>query len=404
MMMVGKRDRHGIAACVVRWVSLGVLCLFALPAVHAQLPDSLSSRARISVLTVNPGQAVHSLWGHSALRVMDPDGGFDAVFNWGTFDPTRPWFIPRFAYGDMQYTLSVESMSRFMEGARYEERGVIEQELRLDQDQKQAVWGLLRDNMKPENRTYAYDFVRDNCSTRILDLLLAIDAIRLSSTDSATTYRGMVNAYLHQTAWLDLGINLVFGAPMDKRVISEDQAFLPLALMTLFDEAVSPEGESLIQEKRTLLDLPWEPAVPTFTRVEWLFWAIGILIVVHTFRARGGPSSVDRLLLGVVGTLGLFLLLMWLGTKHQATAWNADLLWALPTHVLVAVAWKRLPWLPTYLRGSAVIMGLALIIQVALQIIPTAVVPLAAACAVRFWMSGSPRSEHPSPFTNDTPQ
>jgi hypothetical protein len=404
MMMVGKRDGHGIAACVVRWASLGVLCLLAVLPVRAQLPDSLSSRARISVLTVNPGQAVHSIWGHSALRVMDPDGGFDAVFNWGTFDPTRPWFIPRFAYGDMQYTLSVESMQRFMEGARYEERGVIEQELRLDQNQRQAVWELLTDNMKPENRTYAYNFVRDNCSTRILDLLLAIDAIRLSSTDSATTYRGMVNAYLHQTAWLDLGINLVFGAPMDKRVISEDQAFLPLALKALFDEAISPKGEPLIRETRTLLDLPWEPTVPAFTRVEWLFWAIGILIVVHTFRARGGPSSVDRLLLGVMGSLGLFLLLMWLGTKHHATAWNADLLWALPTHVLVAVGWKRLPWLRTYLRVSAVVMGLALIMHVALQLMPTAVVPLVAACAVRFWISGSPGSEHPSPSTNDTQQ
>jgi len=398
--MVGKQERSDVRAPLLRWVWLGVLCLFLLPRAHAQLPDSLSPRTRISVLTVNPGTAVHSLWGHTALRVMDPDTGIDAVFNWGTFDPSRPWFIPRFAYGDMQYTLSVEPLSRFVMGAQAEERGIVEQELRLDQNKKQAIWELLLENMQPENRAYAYDFVRDNCSTRILDLLLAVDAVQRIPAGDEITYRSMVGTYLHGEAWLGLGIDLVFGSPMDRIVSAKDRAFLPLALEDLLDEATTPEGESLIRQTRTLLDLAWEPVEPAFTRSEWLFWAISILIVLHTLRVGGGPSALDRFLLGALGSAGLFLLLMWVGTQHWVTAWNADLLWAVPTHLIAALWWERLPGLQMYLRASAIVAGVALLLQLAFfDAMPSAVIPLVAAIALRFWMSSSQQWNvvHPEP-------
>jgi len=399
-MMEWKRASGGVKASLLRWAMLGVLCLLALPAAHAQLPDSLSSRARISVLTVNPGEAVYSLWGHSALRVMDPDAGFDAVFNWGTFDPARPWFIPRFAYGDMQYELSVEAMSRFFQSARAQERGVVEQDLRLDANRKQAIWELLLDNMQPENRAYAYDFVRDNCSTRILDLLTAVDAVQLAPSDSVRTYRGMVDAYVHQEAWLDLGIDLAFGRPMDRDVTPTDVAFLPLALENLLDEASTTEGASLVAGKRTLLDLPWQAAEPSFTRVELLFWAIGVLILVYTLRFRGGPTSLDRVLLAVLGSMGIFLLLMWVATLHWVTAWNVDLLWALPSHLVVAIVWKRWNRLESYLRISGLVMLAALILQLAgfQPMHPAMIVPVLA-IGLRFVMLGrrEPAAQTPTP-------
>lgn len=367
----------------------------------AQFADSLSAAARVSVLTVNPGEAVYSLWGHSALRVSDPVQGFDAVFNWGTFDVERPYFIPRFAYGDMEYELTLQPMTRFVRGYTLEERGIIEQDIVLDDDARQQLWDLLLENLEPENRAYAYDFVLDNCSTRILDLLMAVDAIDLPgpSSDEEPTYRQMVDGYVHQAAWLDLGIDLAFGKAMDREVTPEDKAFLPLDLMRLLDDAESTGSGPLVTDKRVLLDIPWQPAPPRFDRVQWLFWVISILILVFTARSvrtkkLSGPQPIDRAFLTVLGLIGVFLLLMWLATLHWVTGWNADLLWALPTHLVAAIWWKRASWLRTYLRASSIIMGLTLIAQLLLlQSMPPAMTPLVAVLAWRFWVISTPSKE-----------
>lgn len=397
-----------IRARLLRCAWLTVLCtVVILPGsaqeATAQLPDSLSGGARVSVLTVNPGDAIYSYWGHSALRVTDPVHGFDAVFNWGTFDPARPWFVPRFAYGDMQYELSVDPMTRFFRGANAEQRGVIEQQLNLDADRKQALWSLLLENMHPDNKAYAYDFVRDNCSTRILDLLAEVDGVVLADPSAdPPTYRQMVDEFVHQEAWLDLGIDLAFGSPMDKDVQAEDRAFLPLHLLALLDGASTPEGQPLVSETRTLLDIPWQAAERDFDRVQWLFWVLFLLIIVFTGRSMRtgtftGPEPLDRFLLGLLGFIGLFLLLMWTATLHWVTGWNADILWALPTHFVVAIWWKRAPWFATYLRISALVMGTAVLLQLTLiQPIPPAMTPLAAAAAIRFWVVGQRMSAKPA--------
>lgn len=373
-------------------VALAVLLFFVTLPVRAQMPDSLSSRAQVSVLTVGPGNAVYSLWGHSALRVQDPVGGFDAVFNWGTFDPERPWFIPRFAYGDMQYELSVEPMTRFLRGAMLQERGVREQVLSMDPVAAQALWDLLRTNMEPANRAYAYDFVRDNCSTRILTLLAKAGAVVLPSERADVSYRQQVDRFVHQEAWLDLGIDLVFGARMDHRVEASDRAFLPLELEQILDGAASPAGTALVVNTRELLEDNWTPTDPAGDRVDLLLGAVALLILVFTLRTwregtpeGHGPGPLDRTLLFFFGFLGVFMLFMWLATLHWVTAWNLNLLWALPTHFVAAIVWKRWKGLNRYLRVSAWIMLCSLVMHfLHFQSIPMPVLFLTTATAVRF--------------------
>lgn len=382
-----------------------LLFLAALPA-RAQMPDSLSAQARVSVLTVDPGTAVYSLWGHSALRVQDPVGGFDAVFNWGTFDPERPWFIPRFAYGDMQYELSVEPMTRFLRGAMLQERGVREQVLSLEPVAAQVLWDLLRVNMEPANRAYAYDFVRDNCSTRILLLLAEAGALELPGEPADSTYRQQVDRFVHQEPWLDLGIDLAFGALMDRPVSAADRAFLPLELERILDASPSGAGTPVVLETRELLSSTWSPTEPEADRVDLLFGAVALLILVFTLRTwrtgtpeGHGPGPLDRALLFFLGFVGVFLLLMWVATLHWVTAWNLNLIWALPTHLVAAILWKRWKGLNRYLRISSGFMLTGLAVQlIGLQPVPVSMAMLAAAVAVRFLLvsRAAPISVSPS--------
>ncbi|MDA0379570.1 MAG: hypothetical protein O2899_08765, partial [Bacteroidetes bacterium] len=81
----------------------------------------------------------------------------------------------------------------------------------------------------------------------------------------------------------------------------------------------------------------------------------------------------------------LFLLLMWVATLHWVTAWNLNLLWALPTHLVAAIVWTRWKGLSRYLRISAWVMLVGLAVQLSgVQPVPTAMALLAGATALRF--------------------
>ncbi len=74
----------------------------------------LSDSAVVSVLTVLPGDRLYSLFGHTIIRVRDPVSGLDCGFNFGTFDFPQTLFggaefIARFAYGQLDYALSVSA-------------------------------------------------------------------------------------------------------------------------------------------------------------------------------------------------------------------------------------------------------------------------------------------------------
>src|SRR5262245_62018398 len=65
-----------------------VIAVLTLTSVFAySQPTSLSDSAEISILTLGPSQEqLYSAFGHSAMRVYDPQQNFDYVFNWGVFD------------------------------------------------------------------------------------------------------------------------------------------------------------------------------------------------------------------------------------------------------------------------------------------------------------------------------
>ena len=62
------------------------LCLFAFALIcaaqtFAQSATTLSERATISLMTVAPGEYLYSTFGHSALRVRDPQNRLDRCYN-----------------------------------------------------------------------------------------------------------------------------------------------------------------------------------------------------------------------------------------------------------------------------------------------------------------------------------
>ncbi len=360
---------------------------------RAQLPRLISDSSSVSILTTFPGAPVYSAWGHSAMRIQDPDSGIDAVFSYGTFDPSRPYFISRFAYGDMLYEISVEPMTRFMRKSEIEQRDVVEQVLHLDAEATTRMWTLLMVNLREENKSYLYDFVYDNCSTRLIDLLEATESITLPSQDPySATFREMLDEYIHNRALLDLGIDLVLGSKLDTDPDVRARTFLPVYLMDILDVSTSYDGSPLVREKRMLAEYGARPDQSGLPRTIPFFWTAALALLAFTAKGYRDktltePGRLDRWLLGVIGFAGLFLMVMWFFTHHTLTALNWNVAWALPTHFLVAVLWKRIPHPRTYLRYTSYWTMAMLALQFVLpQSIPPPMLPVVIALAIRMWV------------------
>ncbi len=74
----------------------------------------LSEQAEISIITCGPSQEeLYTAFGHSAIRVNDPQQNYDAAYNYGIFDFDQPNFYLNFARGYLYYKLGVYDYQAF---------------------------------------------------------------------------------------------------------------------------------------------------------------------------------------------------------------------------------------------------------------------------------------------------
>ena len=325
--------------------------------------DSLAQQGcpiRISLLTCTPGQELYSIFGHSAIRVVDSTTNTDLVFNYGTFDFYDPDFYKKFIKGKLLYFVSVDSLQNFLLEYQYDKRGVIEQVLNLSCKEKQAMMSALFENAKEENKYYHYDFNYDNCTTRLRDMLEKATGKELKTKNILphvkTTFRHLIHDYLNRGGqqWSKLGIDILLGSPLDKKITSREAMFLPDYLMMAFDSS-SINHESLVAQKNILLISQEEKkANPLFTPLlvfSILFLLIATVSIFAATSFRVFLKIFDFIFFFTLGLLGILLLFMWFGTNHAMCKNNFNLLWALPLHLPVALLiFNKKEWINNYFR------------------------------------------------------
>src|SRR5690606_30520131 len=123
--------------------------------------------------------------------------------------------------------------------------------------------------------------------------------------------------------------------------------------------------EPLVRETRIVYEaVPEAYETPVFhpLSVFIVFLLVTFFITYRDIKRKRLSVGFDSVLFGVLGVLGIVLLLLWTATNHQAAARNLNLLWALPTHLIAAIAFVRQPrWLKPYFLVVAVLSGLLLI-------------------------------------------
>ncbi len=316
------------------------------------LAQQLSSDARISILTCNPGEEVYSMYGHSAIRVTDPAQNLDAVFNYGVFSFDSPDFIYRFAKGQTDYLMMGQRFKSFIPEYEKERRSVYEQVLNLSPEGKNKLYQALMENNRPENRMYRYNFFMDNCATRVRDMIERNvgDPVRFDENHATESYRELIKLYHHSFRWLDLGIDLLVGKKADEPVSAYGQMFLPDFLKDQFAKAeITIDGtkQPLVLETHTLLEYPnsklnsdW----PWPLLVSALLFLLVAGISVRAFLRKQNTDWLDYWLLAVTGLAGLIIGWFTLYSEHPAMSPNYNLLWAFPLNLFFAFVWRVKKW------------------------------------------------------------
>lgn len=383
----------------------------------------LSDSAIVSVVTVLPGDRMYSLFGHTIIRVHDPDSGLDVGFNYGTFDFPQTLlggagFVARFAYGKLDYMLGA-SRAPLDASAWYwshEGRASIEQTLDLTPDQAKSLFALLVDNSRPENRVYRYDFFFDNCSTRPRDVFETIlgPELNVKLEDPDRSFRQLLDPNLVGHPGVDLSMDVGLGQPADRKASARDALFLPEYLMEWLGSATvgAPGAErQLVSRTDTLTWGPGagerEPAVPWPTIAGWLIAAGLVLVTIRDRKAgRGERRWQDGILFGVVGVAGFVLAFLTFVSLHTVTNGNLNLMWAIPTHVVPAVtllAGRNPRWLRPYML---VTLALAVLFLVGLPVwpqeIPAPVIPFVIGICARAAVLAFPPSDSESHASDDS--
>jgi hypothetical protein len=350
----------------------------------------LSESSVISMITIYPGNAIYSLFGHSAIRVFDPENSIDWLYNYGTFDFTDNMFVLKFIKGQLDYYLDVVSFKQALASySKFENRKVIEQIFNFNLKQRQLIFDFLQNNAEPENKFYRYDFVRDNCSTRVADVLEKNfpNMVNYSAyKDSGKTFRQRIRYYLAGNSFADFGIQLVLGSKLDKIPVGNAIFFLPITVKDVFANAVFNNNFPLVKTEKIL----FEPvknnsgnsgiAAKSSNYALWIFTALFIcyaamsvvllksrnpiaerimetgesgagnsVCALNPETAKGANSALIECAIGrlakavecyiffATGFMGLLITYLWFFSSHFLTSSNFNFLWCTPLNFFLFI-------------------------------------------------------------------
>ena len=355
----------------------------------------LTESAQISVLTIGSGTNLNDAFGHNAFRIKDPSIDLDVAYGYGGYDFDTPNFYLKFAQGKLKYLITRHSFNDFYRTYVYFNRSIKEQVLNLTQEQKQALYGLLVENYKPENRGYLYDFFYDNCATRIRDVVqnATNNSVTFSTPEEEQkTFRSLIYEHVDKNSWGSFGIDVALGSVIDKTATPNEYMFLPTYIHEFFGGAMLSNGEPLVSEHRVLYSAEEKKYSEGFIFSPLIILGLISLFILwityRDYKKQQKSKWLDTTIFSITGLIGILLLLLWFATDHSGTAQNYNLLWAFPLNLILLAALIKTnakPWVRRYIKLLVIFIVLLIFHWImGIQVYAITLIPLLIAIALRY--------------------
>lgn len=309
-----------------------------------------SDPKQASLITAWPGNEIYELCGHEAIRINGP--GIDSVWNYGVFNFEEPNFVYRFVKGETDYMVAGYPFAWFMPEYINSGRRVEEQVLNLTPEEVEKLHALLRKAATPPNNRYRYNYIKNNCSTQIADLLDSVGNGNIVYPDTVKfeTYRDAMRGYHANYPWYQFGIDLVLGNGLEEEMTPRQELFIPVEFNRHAASAKLPDGRPLVKYTNVLYEGTGNAVygpTPEFATPLWLsiaVVAISLILISFYWRKNCIPKGWYAFYYGVAGFAGCLVSFLVFFSSHAATSPNLLIFWLNPLQLLVPLClwWRKM--------------------------------------------------------------
>jgi hypothetical protein len=353
----------------------------------------------VKIAVMGPGDELYFWWGHIALVIVDNETGRTRFYDYGVFSFESENFLWNFAFGRLLYSCRATPASSNIAAYVNTNRDVRLYTLDLPPETREAVRDFAENNVLPENRNYWYHNFKDNCSTRIRDIIdLATDGAFKEAYGNAPgrlTLRGHVRRHTWFNPFADWILNFWMGQDIDLPLAVWQEMFLPAEVgvraCEFYFTAADGVTRKLVSGEEIIYEAEGRHGVLDVPRRQWpreLAFSLCMSLLVGFFfflNFRGLRSG--QILIGashcvcgfVFGVAGLLLFFMSFFTNHDYTNQNANLLFgnpllfaAIPLGIRYAMAktWNERMFFDFLLRALWALTALGIFLSMAIKITP----------------------------------
>ncbi|MDE7427134.1 MAG: DUF4105 domain-containing protein [Muribaculaceae bacterium] len=305
----------------------------------------------VEIVNFYPGQDIYELEGHTVLRIITPES--DRAVSFGTFDFNQPNFVYRFVKGETDYWASEAPFGWFAEAYAQQGRRIVAHRINLTSAQKARLIYLTDSILRPENRVYRYNYVKDNCATRPLGLIEQAAGHQITPGKApdgvdTQTFRSIMRYYHRAYPWYQFGIDIALGSGIDYQLNEHEKTFAPVVFDAQLPDATLG-GSPLVTDSYVIYEgLPGgatEAPTPWYLTPMAVFTVLTLVILYVVFndiRNKQITRWADTLMFSAYGLVGLLLTFLIFVSVHEATSPNYLYFWLNPLCLTVpALIWFR---------------------------------------------------------------
>ena len=392
---------RGVIKRVLALVLLGFAVVFALNAQTGRgVTGGEDLTLKIAVMGI--GDELYFWWGHIALIIEDAGTGRSRFYDYGIFSFDNDNFFVNFAFGRLWYASGVTTTASNIAVYLNTNRSVVLYTLDVPPENREKVRRFAEESVLPQNRNYLYHHFKDNCSTRIRDILdIATDGQfreQLGNALGRFTFRQHIRRHTWYSPFVDWILNFWMGQDIDTPITVWEEMFLPSEVGSLICdfEYTDAYGDTrpLVTDVETVYTAKSRPTILDAPRRQWpgafafglaLTVVLGLLFYLQSQRPARGQVllGICHSLFGIVfGGAGLLLFFMSSFTGHDYTYHNINLLFCHPLLLAAFPLGIRYASAATYDRRLSAEFTLRLLwLLVALGVIASMLMKL----SPRFW-------------------
>ena len=332
-----------------------LMILMSLIAVAALPAQNSGEDLTLRIAVAGPGDELYFWFGHIALIIDDAASGQSSLYDYGLFSFQNEDFFYNFALGRMLYSCGVSDTRFNIAVYIHHDRAITIYTLDLPPETRLKIRDFAENNVLPENSDYYYHLFRDNCATRIRDIIdIATDGQfkeKYGNAPGRFTLRQHVRRHTWFSPFIDWILNFWMGQDIDTPITVWDEMFLPSEIAARINEFAYNDSDGVTRQFVSGSEIVYRsaerPIVLDQPRRQWpreLAFGIVIMLVLGVFYYVQTKSVAGQILLGLSQSLiGLFfgvaaltLYFLSLFTNHDYTYHNMNMIFISPL-ILAAV-------------------------------------------------------------------